>query len=574
MSRNLFFAKLGYRISKELGNNREAGCITYLAEDNDLEAQVVIKEFRFSGENSQWWSSQKCEEENWAKITADREIEILQQLSHPCIPRYLTSFKTPESYCVVQEYKKAPSLAEKYSFTLAEIKQIATSVLETLVYLQQRIPAIIHRDIKPENILVDQQLNAYLIDFGLARLSNKDLSVNSIVAGTLGFMAPEEYFGHSPTEASDLYSLGATLICLLSGTSSGDIGKLVNEEYRFDLKRLEPRLSSEFIDWLSKMVEPNLKNRFSHAAIALEELKSISVIDSEVSTFKNLHKKLYKKLHQTISTRKTMIFPGIASISALIVFGVTGANIFNSKLFSRSLRPTTPLGSSQIHWSMELNETATGKKSQRQKPEFTKLLKTKNCWSCNLNNISLILANLENATLENSSIRNADLEEVNFQNANLKNTYFEGSNLERANLLSVNLNGSSLEKVELQNANLKGADMQNVNLRNANIFDANFKNVNLTNSDLRNVYSVGANFQDANLSHVNLAGAKLQNADLRNTNLEGVNLGNANLRGANLRGANLKGANLKGAILADVDFTGANLEGIKPKDVIRQINDR
>jgi serine/threonine protein kinase len=58
----------------------------------------------------------------------------------------------------VQEYKKAPSLAQRRSFTPEDIKQIAVSLLEILVDLQKRTPPVIHRDIKPENILVDQQL--------------------------------------------------------------------------------------------------------------------------------------------------------------------------------------------------------------------------------------------------------------------------------------------------------------------------------------------------------------------------------------------------------------------------------
>ena len=70
----------------------------------------------------------------------------------------------------MQEYKNAPSLAERHSFIPEQVKQIAESVLEILVYLQNRVPSVIHRNIKPENILVDEQFNAYLIDFGFARI--------------------------------------------------------------------------------------------------------------------------------------------------------------------------------------------------------------------------------------------------------------------------------------------------------------------------------------------------------------------------------------------------------------------
>ncbi len=103
------------------------------------------------------------------------------------------------------ESKNAPSLATKKSFTSQEIQQITVSVLEVLAYLQHLVPTIIHRDIKPENILIDENNQAYLIDFGLARVNSQDLAMSSVVAGTPGFMPPEELFNRPLTKASDLY---------------------------------------------------------------------------------------------------------------------------------------------------------------------------------------------------------------------------------------------------------------------------------------------------------------------------------------------------------------------------------
>ncbi len=203
-----------------------------------------------------------------------REIEILQQLNHSRIPRYIDSFETPGAFYLVQEYKNAPSLGLKRSFHPEEIKQIALSILEILVYLQKQVPPIIHRDIKPENILVDEQLNAYLVDFGLARIQGAKIALSSFVAGTPGFMPPEEQFGHSLTEASDLYSLGATLICLLTNTRSVDIGKLIDDNYRFNFQQLVPQISPRFRWWLMKMVERNRKRRYANAAIALKALEA------------------------------------------------------------------------------------------------------------------------------------------------------------------------------------------------------------------------------------------------------------------------------------------------------------
>ncbi len=258
-----------YKVVRKLGYNREGGRITYLATDHSTGKQVVIKEFRFATSGA-----------NWSGFKAyQREIEMLKQLQHPRIPHYLDCLETKSGFCLVQEYKNALSLAVRRSFTAEDIKQIAVSALEILVYLQQRIPPVIHRDIKPENILVDKQLNAYLVDFGFARIRDGEFAISSIAAGTPGFMPPEEQFGRPLTEASDLYSLGATLICLLTGTRSVDIGKLIDDDYRFDFKNLGSQLSPRFVKWLTKMVEPNLKYRYPNAAAALAALKPIQVKD-------------------------------------------------------------------------------------------------------------------------------------------------------------------------------------------------------------------------------------------------------------------------------------------------------
>ncbi len=276
------FSQLGYRVIRELGRNREGGRITYLANALNSDQQVVIKEFRFASAGIDW-SGVKAYE---------REIKILQQLNHPRIPRYVDSFETSGVFYIVQEYKDAPSLGLKRNFHPEEIKQIALSILEILVYLQKQVAPIIHRDIKPENILVDQQLNAYLVDFGLARVQGAKVSLSSFVAGTPGFMPPEEQFGHALTKASDLYSLGATLICLLTNTRPVEIGKLIDDNYRFNFQQLVPHISPRFRSWLMKMVEHNRKRRYANASVALKALEPIEVagtatgIDILVSTIK------------------------------------------------------------------------------------------------------------------------------------------------------------------------------------------------------------------------------------------------------------------------------------------------
>lgn len=292
------FATHGYQITKELGRNYLGGRATYLALNTTNEL-VVIKQFQFANFTSDWSGFKAYE----------REIYILQQLNHPGIPRYIDSFETADGFCMVQEHKNAQSLAVPRTFTPDEIKQIASSILEILVYLQSCIPIVIHRDIKPENILVAQS-NVYLVDFGFARIGTSEMALSSVTLGTLGFMPPEQIYNRQLTEATDLYSLGMTLICLLTKTKSTAIETLIDTDNKINFNHLVPHLSVQFIDWLEKLVQPNPKNRYANAAAALEALEFISVwrlpaAHFSTSTLEFTATKLQETLTQTITITNT-----------------------------------------------------------------------------------------------------------------------------------------------------------------------------------------------------------------------------------------------------------------------------
>ncbi|BAY25725.1 serine/threonine protein kinase [Calothrix sp. NIES-2100] len=297
------FSQQGYQVIQELGRNSEAGRTTYLAQALKTDQRVVIKEFRFANAIPDL-SGLKAYE---------REIQILQQLNHSRIPRYVDAFETSAGFYMLQEYKNAPSLGLKRNFEPEEVKQIAISILEILIYLQQQVDPIIHRDIKPENLLVDEQLNAYLVDFGLAQHKGAKMTLSSLAAGTPGFMPPEEHFGYPLTEASDLYSLGATLICLLTRTRSGDINKLIDAKYRLNFQqKLSPQISPYFKAWLMKMVAQKRQHRYANAAVALAALKPIAVISNDTG--------LETLFAAVKSRRKSFVF-GLATIGTLAIAG-------------------------------------------------------------------------------------------------------------------------------------------------------------------------------------------------------------------------------------------------------------
>jgi len=260
------FSQHGYQISRELGYNSLGGRVTYLATKINTKKSVVIKQFQFAQLGASW--------EEYAAY--EQEIKVLQNLDFPGIPRYLDSFQTDSGFCMVQEYKNAESAVAR-TFSPPDIKQIAIATLEILVYLQAQKPPIIHRDIKPENLLIDEQLNVYLVDFGFARIGGGNIAASSVVKGTMGFMPPEQMFNRELTKASDLYGLGITLICLLTGTKSADVGNLIDANYGIHFRHLVPPLQQGWMNWLERMVAPRIQDRYQSAAEALAVLESLDV---------------------------------------------------------------------------------------------------------------------------------------------------------------------------------------------------------------------------------------------------------------------------------------------------------
>ncbi|MBE8965345.1 serine/threonine protein kinase [Nostocales cyanobacterium LEGE 12452] len=257
-----------YEVQQLLG--KKAGRWTLLARDLQTQKLVVIKLLSFSSDFE--WDSLKLFE---------REAETLKNLAHPSIPGYLNYFEvnlpTIKGFALVQTYIPAQTLEQCLqtgrTFTEAEVKQIAKALLEILVYLHELHPPVIHRDIKPSNILLGERSGnsagqVYLVDFGSVQTVLASETGTRTVVGTYGYMPPEQ-FGGRTVAASDLYSLGATLIYLVTGTHPAD---LPQKDFRIQFEQLA-NLSPSFSNWLKWMIEPSLERRLSSAEQAIAALE-------------------------------------------------------------------------------------------------------------------------------------------------------------------------------------------------------------------------------------------------------------------------------------------------------------
>jgi serine/threonine protein kinase len=256
-----------YQIKELL--SQKAGRRTFLAKDLQSQVPVIIKLLRF-GDGFEWDDLKLFE----------REAATLKNLDHPEIPKYLDYFEVNEvdtpGFALVQSYIEAPSLATLIArgrkFSEAEIIELADRLLDLLTYLHRQHPPVIHRDIKPSNILLGNRSgnrigDVYLVDFGSVQTVAKKEEGTITIVGSYGYI-PLEQFGGQTITASDLYSLGMTLIYLLTGTHPAELPQ-VDGRVKFNAE-----ISKRFERWLEKMTHPHLDKRFDSAKVAQLALNS------------------------------------------------------------------------------------------------------------------------------------------------------------------------------------------------------------------------------------------------------------------------------------------------------------
>jgi Protein kinase domain/Ankyrin repeats (3 copies)/Ankyrin repeat len=253
-----------YQIKGILGEGGSG--ITYCAQIAGTEQEVALKELSLQ-QMTEWKALELFE----------REAQVLAKLRHPAIPKYIDYFAidTPQnrSFYIVQELAPGKTLSawlqSGWRCNEAEVKNIATQLLQILVYLQNLKPAVIHRDIKPSNILRTADGLISLVDFGAVQQTYHDTFLRgSTVVGTFGYMAPEQFRGQA-LPATDLYGLGATILTLLTNRSPAE---LAQENLKISF-RSKVQVSASFADWLEQLLEPDTVDRFTSATNALANLQ-------------------------------------------------------------------------------------------------------------------------------------------------------------------------------------------------------------------------------------------------------------------------------------------------------------
>jgi serine/threonine protein kinase/formylglycine-generating enzyme required for sulfatase activity len=150
----------------------------------------------------------------------EREAQTVASLSHPFILKIFDYGEYEDLVYLVMELLSGGSLADRIRqgpLPLEETSRMLDQVASALDYAHQK--GVIHRDLKPQNILLDDEGNAHLTDFGIAKLTGgvTALTQTGLAMGTPAYMPPEQWKGQPVDARADIYALGVMLFEMLTG---------------------------------------------------------------------------------------------------------------------------------------------------------------------------------------------------------------------------------------------------------------------------------------------------------------------------------------------------------------------
>lgn len=206
------------------------------------------------------------------------EIEMISLAVHRNLLKLYGFCMTATEKLLVYPYMSNGSVASRLKVTpvldWGLRKNIALGAARGLLYLHEQCdPKIIHRDVKAANILLDENFEAVVGDFGLAKLlDHQDSHVTTAVRGTVGHIAPEYLSTGQSSEKTDVFGFGILLLELITGHRALEFGKAANQK-------------GAILDWVKKvhqgkkldiLVDKDLKNNYD--IIELEEIIQVALL--------------------------------------------------------------------------------------------------------------------------------------------------------------------------------------------------------------------------------------------------------------------------------------------------------
>jgi predicted Ser/Thr protein kinase len=226
----------------------------------------------------------------------EEEAAAVARIRHPNIIQVYDFDHDDDTYYMVLEYVPGQTLQDRLAelnaagkrMPVAEARAVAASMCDALQYAHDR--GMIHRDIKPANIMITDQGQAILMDFGVAKMvGGKQHTATGAVVGTALYISPEQVRGEEPDPRVDIYALGVTLFEMLSGqppfeadSAMSTMMMHVNEPVP-DLRQLNADVPPDLVAVVEKALAKDRDQRYQTAADMAKALRSASVKPADVA---------------------------------------------------------------------------------------------------------------------------------------------------------------------------------------------------------------------------------------------------------------------------------------------------
>ncbi len=288
----------------------------YLVSDKNLNKQWCLKEIVKSeaGKNMVEYRSLL------------QEANIMKSLNHSSIPRIVTIEEEGDSIFIIMDYVHGISVkdwlikkgAVKQSVAVNWMKQVCG----VLIYLHNRKHPIFYRDMKPDNIMIQEDGNIKVLDFGISVvITSKDDTIKEAL-GTKGYAAPEQKKrGEKYDLRSDIFALGRTMYYMLTGLNPSIIGDNLRP-----IREINSSLSMGLEVIIDKCTKENPDERYQSVEEVLYALKNYETLDS------NYRHKIKRKVSITLGLFLTSAF---LFITSFIPLGINNSQI--GKMYEKNL---------------------------------------------------------------------------------------------------------------------------------------------------------------------------------------------------------------------------------------------
>lgn len=210
----------------------------------------------------------------------EREAEIIASLEHPHIVPLFDYWRDPEGAFLVMRFVSGGSLEYVQKETELSLEQIVTIYDHVGMALHAaHRKHVVHRDIKPGNVLLDEDFNAYLTDFGIAKSPRFDSETGSGLTGTLFYAAPEQIDGTPITPATDIYAFGVMLhetlagIHPMQGMQFAEVMYAILEKPLPNIQARRPELPQEFDNIIQRATTKDPAARYTDVHEMVQDLR-------------------------------------------------------------------------------------------------------------------------------------------------------------------------------------------------------------------------------------------------------------------------------------------------------------